>query len=282
MRHETVAQMFQRVHADKANGVKRTPLHTLQECCEEAGITPSWFGRYAAQYPGAPQPVLQHDKTAWKAGKKYYRKHEVVQWVNQVLKQKEKVMPDIKTALQAALAKTATEWAADDEAHHKLEPKQEQPVTTAKAYFSVTNNVCRSTFDFVRDNPGMTRVEIAKALELKGFKSKSVSSLLGQMLRQELMRENGKLLYTTSNEYSPIKSSKVMKARAEAPVQRKKVTIVNTRTGEVFNPRPAPAGIAALPAAPVAKEWEPSDVIDKLSVRQALALFKELRNILVG
>lgn len=189
-------------------------------------------------------------------------------------------MPDIKTALQAALAKTATEWAADDEAHHKLEPKQEQPVTTAKAYFSVTNNVCRTTFEFVRDNPGMTRVEIAKELAKQGFNAKSVSSLLGQMLRQELMRENGKLLYTTSNEYSPIKSSKVMKARAEAPVQRKKVTIVNTRTGEVFNPKPA--GIAALPAAPVAKEWEPSDVIDKLSVRQALALFKELRNILVG
>lgn len=187
-------------------------------------------------------------------------------------------MPDIKTALQAALAKTATEWAADDEAHHKLEPKQEQPVTTAKPYFTVTNNVCRSTFEFVRDNPGMTRVEIARELELQGFKSKSVSSLLGQMLRQDILREKGKLLYTNSNEYTPIKSSKVMKARAEDPNLRKKVTIVNTRTGEVFNPKPAPAPVAK----PVEKEWEPSDVIDKLSVRQALALFKELRNILVG
>lgn len=185
-------------------------------------------------------------------------------------------MPDIKTALEKALAKTATEWAADDEAHLKIVPKQEQPVTSKKAYFSVTNNVCRTTFDYVRDNPGKTRVEIAKALELQGFKAKSVSSLLGQMLRQELMREKGKLLYTNYDEYTPIKSSKVMKARAEAPVQRKQITIVNTRTGEVFNPAPAPV------AKPVEKEWEPSDVIDKLSVRQALALFKELRNILVG
>lgn len=280
MRHESVAKMFQQYHADKANGNKRSPLHTLQECCEAAGIDHRVFGRYAAKYPGAPQPVLRHDKTAWRSGSKYYRKHEFVQWVKQVLKQKEKAMPDIKTALEKALSKTAQQWAADDEAHHQIEPQQESEMTPKRAYFSVTNNVCRSTFDFVRDNPGMTRVEIAKELDKKGFNPKSVSSLLGQMLRQELMRENGKLIYTTSNEYSPIKSSKVMKARAENPNIRKKVTIVNTRTGEVFNP--APAGIAALPAAPIEKEWSPNDVIDKLSVRQALELFKELRNILVG
>lgn len=187
-------------------------------------------------------------------------------------------MPDIKTALEKALAKTATEWAADDEAHHKIEPKQAQTMTETKVYFSVTNNVCRTTFDYVRDNPGMTRVEIAKELAKQGFNSKSVSSLLGQMLRQEILMEKDKLLYANSNEYTPIKSSKVMRARAANPVHRKKITLVNTRTGEVFNPRPAPV---AAPA-PVEKEWEPSDVIDKLSVRQALALFKELRNILVG
>jgi outer membrane cobalamin receptor len=189
-------------------------------------------------------------------------------------------MPDIQSALQAALAQTANAWAADDEAHQQIKPQQESEMKPEKVYFSVTNNVCRTTFDFVRDNPGMTRVEIAKELEREGFKSKSVSSLLGQMLRQGLVYANGKLLYTNSNEYTPIKSSKVLRARAQDPSTRKKVTIVNTRTGEVVNPKPA--GIAALPTAPVEKPWEPSDVIDKLTVRQALALFKELRNILVG
>lgn len=189
-------------------------------------------------------------------------------------------MPDIKTALEKALAKTANAWAADDEAHQKIQPQQEKPVP--KQYFQTTNNVTRTTFDFVRDNPGMTRVEVAKELAKQGFNSKSVSSLLGQMLRQGMMRENSKLLYANSKEYTPIKSSKVMKAKAKpAPMpERKKVVIVSKRTGEVINPKPA--GIAALPTAPVEKPWEPSDVIDKLSVRQALALFKELRNILVG
>ena len=274
MRNDIVRQVS--LHRlDKANGVKHTPLHTLQECCEEASITPSWFGRYAAQDPDAPQPVLQFDKTRWKTGKKYYRKHEFVQWVNQVRQQKEKAMPDIKTALEKALSQTAQAWAADDEAHQTIQPPKEQPMTETKVYFSVTNNVCRTTFDFVRDNPGMTRVEIAKELAKQGFNPKSVSSLLGQMLRQELMRENGKLLYANSNEYTPIKSSKVMRARAANPV-RKRITITNTRTGEVIIPAPVAA------PAPVEKEWEPSDVIDKLSVRQALVLFKELRKIFVG
>jgi hypothetical protein len=286
MRHESIALMFKQYHADKANGNKRGPLHTLQECCEEAGIDHRVFGRYAAQYPDAPKPVLQHDKTAWKAGKKYYRKHEFVQWVNQVRKQKERVMPDIKTALEKALAQTANAWAADDAAHQKIQPQQEKPVP--KQYFKTTNNVTRITFDCVRDNPGMTRVEVARELAKQGFNSKSVSSLLGQMLRQGMMRENSRLLYVNSNEYTPIKATSSKKAKpvpdlapAPAPTQpRKHVTIVNTRTGEVINPKPA--GIAALPTAPVEKPWEPSDVIDKLTVRQALALFKELRNILVG
>jgi hypothetical protein len=200
-------------------------------------------------------------------------------------------MPDIKTALEKALAQTANAWAADDAAHQKIQPQQEKPVP--KQYFKTTNNVTRITFDCVRDNPGMTRVEVARELAKQGFNSNSVSSLLGQMLRQGMMRENSRLLYANSKEYTPIKAPSTKKANAKkakpvpdlapapAPTQpRKHVTIVNTRTGEVINPKPA--GIAALPTAPVEKPWEPSDVIDKLTVRQALALFKELRNILVG
>lgn len=278
MNHESVNQMFKRYHADKKNGNKRMPLHTLQECCEEAGIDPRVFGRYAAQYPNAPQPVLNSAKNVARGAVKYYRKHEIVQWVNQVRQQKEKVMPDIKTALEKALAKTANAWAADDDAHHQIEPQQEKAVP--KQYFQTTNNVTRVTFDFVRDNPGMTRVEVARELAKQGYKPGSVSSLLGQMLKQGMMRESAYLLYATTNEYTPIKATKALKALSENPEPRKKVTIVNTRTGEVLNPKPA--GIAALPTAPVEKPWEPSDVIDKLSVRQALALFKELRNILVG
>jgi hypothetical protein len=177
--------------------------------------------------------------------------------------QKENLMPDLNTALRKAL----DEW----EPPVPIPPPAPAPT---KEYFTVTNNVCRNTFNFVRDNPGMTRVEEARELAKQGYKTGSVSSLLGQMLKQGLMRESAYLLYATTNEYTPIKSTKALKALAAKPPeqQRKIVKIVNPNTGKVLNPTPAP----------VEKPWEPSDVIDKLSVRQALALFKELRNILVG
>jgi len=174
-------------------------------------------------------------------------------------------MPDIATALQKAL----NDWEP---------PVPIPPPAPAKPYFTVTNNVTRVTFDYVRDNPGKTRVEVAAALEKMGYKSSSVSSLLGQMIKQGMVRESRNLLYVTINEYTPIKSSKVLKALADkqATPERKKVVIVSKRTGEVI---PAAPKVEPTPAA---KEWEPNDVIDKLTVHQAIALFKALRNILVG
>lgn len=290
MQHETVSQMFKRYHNDKARGIKHTPLHTLKECCEEAGIYPSLFGRYAKQYPNPPQPVLNSAKNVGRGAVKYYRKHEFVQWVNQVRQQKEKAMPDIKTALEKALAKTANEWAADDKAHQEIQ-QQEQPVTTpAKTY--ERNNVSRTTFEYIRDNPGLTVDQVTAALVAQGFKENSVSSLCYQMLRVRLTvtDANGKMTAVVQ-EYAPIQLTRKRKAKAKPvaktkvktstqkdlaglPLLRKHVEITNTRTGEVINPRPV--------LMPVEKEWTPDDVIAKLNVHQALALFKALRNILVG
>jgi hypothetical protein len=278
MKYESVAQTWARYHHNKANGVKHTPLHTLQECCEEAGIDPRVFGRYAAKYPGAPQPVIQHEKTRWKNGKKYYRKHEFVQWVNQVRQQKEKAMPDIKTALQQALAKTATEWAADDEAHHNTEPVQ---VTTPKEITMqapVATNASRSAFEFIRDNPGVNMEAVVSALKERGFKPHTVSSLVYQMLKVRLVvaDTNGKLTAVV-REYVPIQTSLRRKAKAKpvvaavaapAPTPRKHVEIVNTRTGEVLNPRK--------------EEWTVESVIGNLNVRQALAVYMELRTVFGG
>jgi hypothetical protein len=166
-------------------------------------------------------------------------------------------MPDIKTALEKAL----NEW----------EPEP----TPAKPYFTVTNNVTRVTFEYVRDNPGKTRTEVAKALEKQGFKPGSVSSLLGQMIKQGMMRENANLLYATTDEYAPLKGSKVLKGLAAKPQaqQRKVVKLVNTRTGEVLNPTPAPQINAA---------WDAETLLNNLSIKQARALYDELRKIFGG
>ena len=169
-------------------------------------------------------------------------------------------MPDIKSALEKAL----NEW----EPPVDIPPPAPAPT---KEFFTVTNNVCRTTFAFVRDNPGMTRVEVARELAKQGYKPGSVSSLLGQMLKQGMLRESAHLLYVTMNEYTPIKSTKALKALAAKPQeQQRKIVTITRRTAPVAEPTPE------------VKEWSPNDVIDKLTVHQALALFKALRNILVG
>jgi hypothetical protein len=167
-------------------------------------------------------------------------------------------MPDIKSALEKAL----NEW---EPPVAKPEPASDNP------YFTVTNNVTRITFNYVRDNPGKTRKEVALSLGTQGFKASSVTSLLGQMLKQGMMRESADLLYVTTNDYAPLKSSKKLKALAAKPqAQQRKIVTITRRAAPVAEPTP------------VVKEWSPSDVIDTLTVHQAIALFKALRNILVG
>ena len=167
-------------------------------------------------------------------------------------------MPDIRTALEKAL----NEWEP---------PAAAPPPAPAKVYFAVTNNVCRTTFLYVRDNPGKTRKEVTLALEMQGYKPGSVSSLLGQMLKQGMMRESAHLLYVTTNEYAPLKSTRALKALAAKPQeQQRKIVTITRKAAPVAEPTPE------------VKEWSPNDVIDKLTVHQAIALFKALRNILVG
>jgi len=213
-------------------------------------------------------------------------------------------MPDIKTALQQALAKTATEWAADDEAHHKIEPKQEKTMTVTVSATTptpaapaapaptpakpATTNLSRTTFELIRDNPGLTMGVAMTVLEKKGFKPSSVSSLIYQMIKVRLIvaDPNGKLTAVVS-EYVPIQTSMIRKRKAKAkdkakakpvlaaglasiapvaaPLPRKHIEIVNTRTGEVFNPRK--------------EEWTVESVIGSLNVRQAMAVYDELRKI---
>jgi len=219
-------------------------------------------------------------------------------------------MTDIRSALEKALAQTANAWAADDEAHQQIQPQQEKTVpTTATATATpekkdgrITTNVSRATFNFVRDNPGLTIEQVTAMLKAQGFNDNSVSALCYQMIRVRLIvaDANGKLSAVVK-EYVPIPSSMVRKkkpkaktppvveaAPAPAKPERKQITIINTRTGEIVNPKPA-AGIAALPnqTATTAvytpqEQWSPSDVIDKLNVRQAMAVYDELRKIFGG
>ena len=123
-------------------------------------------------------------------------------------------------------------------------------------HHNVKNNVTRTTFNYIRDNAGVTRADATVALENAGFHPGSVTSLIGQMLKNRLIRSENDGLYANQKEYTPLKqltpAYKHTKKRAYAP--RKEMLVASS-------------------------EWSVDAVIRDLSVRQALTVYMELKQI---
>lgn len=125
-------------------------------------------------------------------------------------------MPDIRTAL----SKVLNEW---DESNNQPEKQVEQAQT--KPYlFKTTNNVTRSTFNAVRDTPGCKRKAILFGLERQGYKPASTTSILSQMIKQRLVREEDDgTLYANFKEYVPLKGTSKPKVKVKAQAKPKAV-----------------------------------------------------------
>lgn len=161
-------------------------------------------------------------------------------------------MADIKTALSTALL----EWEQDDKQQEKhMQTPQEKP------YFSVTNNVTRATFEYVKANPVSSSGEVSRAMEKRGYKASSVGSLLTQFIKKGLCTRDAQNRYSVAMpEYAPMKSNKQVIQKAKA------------MQGE---------GIAALGAQPTWVMRE-ADIINSLSVMQARSLYDALKKIFGG
>jgi hypothetical protein len=173
-------------------------------------------------------------------------------------------MPDIKTALSGILS----EWELDNQ-------QQEKQVQKAPyvPHFKVTNNVTRATFDYVKNNPHQSCKTICAALEKRGYKSSSIGSLLTQFVKNGLCARDANGNYTAiAHEYTPIKVRKQVKAKQV--IAKAKAT-----RGE---------GIAALGAqptqrvAPIVTAWDADTIINNIGLKQARALYDELKKIFGG
>jgi hypothetical protein len=165
-------------------------------------------------------------------------------------------MPDIKTALSGILS----EWELDNQ-------QQEKQVET-KPFFSVTNNVTRATFEYIKDNPKSSYREVSGALEKRGYKPSSVGSLLTQFVKKGLCTRDNLNNYSAAvPEYVPMKATKKLKAKQV--IEKAKAT-----RGE---------GIAALSAQPIVKAvWDVETVINNIGLKQAHALYRELHTYFGG
>jgi len=168
-------------------------------------------------------------------------------------------MPDIQTEMQKIL-----------QAWEQPEIIEETKETTM---FKPTNNVTKATFNFIRDNSGCSRNDAIRLLVVQGHKKSSVSSLIGQMLRQgHIWKDGDGLLRPNGTEYTPIKSSKTI-AKREAKVKKPKTSKVRTS-----------GGLAALVSEPIAQAFEHRpdirtsiDVImDTVSLNDAHELYRRL------
>lgn len=173
-------------------------------------------------------------------------------------------MPDLQTALEIAIK----EW--NDDINQPQETKMKPQI------FKPTNNVTRMTFDYVKQNKGCSKAEVRTALMAKGFKDNSITSLLAQMLRQNyfILDKSGGL-HCLIEEYVPLKAHKAKDKIAKPTVKKVKVK-------EPLKPVPVPVpmpefepGIKHLQS----RSWTAEEILNKLNVVEAKALYKELTRV---
>ena len=129
----------------------------------------------------------------------------------------------------------------------------------------------------MKNNPGNTRTQVVAALTAQGFKPNSTTSLVAQMIKHGLMRETNGAVFAAQPEYTPLKSTraKLQKAVVEKPVARIKKEKAQAKPKPTFAP-PAEAPVQINAA------WDAETLLNNLSIKQARALYDELRKIFGG
>ena len=135
-------------------------------------------------------------------------------------------MPDLQTALNNAinnqLKNTINDWEKDDMQITQTKSQGANYGHGTKA-FSITNNVTRATFDYVKKNPNLTSAELCASMERLGYKSSSVGSLLAQFAKQGLAERDDRGRYITIvDEYRPLKAKKKAIKVVAKPVETPK------------------------------------------------------------
>ena len=157
-------------------------------------------------------------------------------------------MPDLKSEM----AKVINAW--DTSTMTQAEPRQ---------HGAITNNVTRVVFDTIAAYPGIDRRALVARLAAQGFLTNSTSSIVTQLLRKGNLRIQDESLFTAQPTYAPIKDPK------PRPAKVAKVAVV--------------AEPEAKPAVPqIDATWDAETLLNNLSIKQARALYDELRKIFGG
>ena len=177
-------------------------------------------------------------------------------------------MPDMKTAL----SKMLDEWEKEEEITNQTENQ-------VKHLFKPTNNVTRSTFNMIRDNPGITKKEAVQKLNTANFNPASTSSLIAQMLKQRLVRDEGGKLYANFAEYVPLKSNAQIVGKDKPKAKR--MTKAFKEAVEIIKAKP----IEAAPQPQARQERRVMDIeewLNEVPLMQARMVYVKLKAIFEG
>jgi hypothetical protein len=186
-------------------------------------------------------------------------------------------MPDLQTALTNAITKqvlstTINEW--DEEEKQEMQTATPPPVMQTQingnTKLTLTGNLSKDIFAFIKNNPGCLRTDVRKAFIAAGFKDSSISSLITQMVRTKMVR---------SNEVGNLESNRVYYKPITGISKKKKLAKDKAAAKPKDAPKPQAQGIAALapePTPSVDKGQEALDKVLSLPVREARAVYDAL------
>lgn len=154
-------------------------------------------------------------------------------------------------------------------------------------------NISRTIFNLVRDNPGIGYEQCLQQVVVLGGRYESVRSLIGQFITAGIMEmRDGSMLFTIEPEYvSPTtryretlirkQVEEETKRRAEITAKRLATRMANKaqRANEAApKAEPTPVPVVAPAVAPVTT-FNPAEIVEALTLRQARALYDELKKI---
>jgi len=181
-------------------------------------------------------------------------------------------MPDLQTALTNAITKqvlstTINEWDEEEKQEMQTATQQAPIMQTPTPEPTLTGNLSKDLFTYIKDNPGCLRTDVRKAFIDAGFKDSSIGSLITQMIRNKMVSINevgnleAKRVY-----YKPITGISKKKKLAKAIA---KVKAAKTQA----------QGIAALAPEPTPSVDKGQEALDKVlakPVREARAVYDAL------
>jgi hypothetical protein len=189
-----------------------------------------------------------------------------------------------KQARAAKLQATMDDWSEDEPVNEKPTAVITTPTKDIKdtmTYTPKTVSISEGTFNYVKAHPYTTKAEAVEALAKEGYNIASTVSLISHMIRQRLVSSdaNGKLTAIVKA-YTPLKATPKITGRKptvqRARTEHKQVHI--TVNGEDLAPRSGGIPMLVKPALAASVK----DMLDKISVNEARALYLELKSMFGG